>query len=306
MNLLHLEYFKIVAEIQNISKAASESYISSSGLSKAITRLENEVGYPLFERCSNKLILNEAGEIMYQFAESVLQQQKKCKDDIKALVEAAEKNVRVAIPADRLISGIFDLYMKENPDVVFSQFTMSSYECERAIANHEIDFAICHKMPETPGFVWTPLTKTRMCLAVGKTHMLAVNNINEVDLNDMKNELFFVQATCADERNIIISWCKEAGFIPHVYQSNADMTFKTLEKGIGAAFVMDYFFGDEKEQVFTGDYMNGREIAHRVDIISPDCIIPTGLMRREGQILSRSAQKLYHMLCRYYCVDDDL
>ena len=54
MNLLHLEYFKLVAETQNISKAANESYISSSGLSKVIARLENEVGYPLFERYSNK------------------------------------------------------------------------------------------------------------------------------------------------------------------------------------------------------------------------------------------------------------
>ena len=119
MNLLHLEYFKLVAETQNISKAAGESYISASGLSKVIARLENEVGYPLFERYSNKLILNEAGEVMYRFAESVLKQQKSCKEEIKALMEEAERNVRVAIPADRLISGIFDRYYGRKSRGVF-------------------------------------------------------------------------------------------------------------------------------------------------------------------------------------------
>lgn len=306
MNLLHLEYFKLVAETQNISKAANESYISSSGLSKVIARLEEEVGYPLFERYSNKLVLNEAGQVMYRFAEQVLEQQKKCKEDIKMLMEEAEKNVNVAIPGDRLISGIFNLYMEENPDVMFNQFVMGSYECERAINNHEIDFAVCHKASETPGFIWKPLTETQMCLAVGKAHVLAVNNIHEIHLEEMKNELFFVQAASPDERNLILSWCKQANFTPHIYQSNADMTFQALNKGIGAAFVMEYFFGDEKQQSLTGQYLNGNEIAHRVDIISPECVIPTGLLRREGQVLSKSAQKLYRMICRYYCVEDDL
>ena len=39
--------------------------------------------------------------------------------------------------------------------------------------NHEIDFAVCHKAPETPGFIWKPLTEIPMCLAVGKEHVLA-------------------------------------------------------------------------------------------------------------------------------------
>ncbi len=306
MNLLHLEYFKLVAETQNISKAANESYISSSGLSKVIARLENEVGYPLFERYSNKLILNEAGKIMYRFAESVLDQQKKCKEEIKMLMEEAERNVRVAIPADRLVSGIFNLFMKENPEIIFNQLVMSTLESEQAIMNHEIDFAISHKAPEEPGFVWKPLTETEMCLAVGKEHVLAVNDIHEIRLEELKNELFFIQASSSDERNVIISWCRQANFTPHIYQSNAEMTFQALSKGIGAAFVMDYFFGDEKQQSLTGQYMNGNDIAHKVNIISPQCIIPTGLIRREGQILSKSAQKLYQMICRYYCVEDDL
>ena len=71
MNFLHLHYFKLVAKSENITKAAQEAYISTSGLSKVISRLESEVGYPLFERYSNRLVLNSAGRIFYDFAENV-------------------------------------------------------------------------------------------------------------------------------------------------------------------------------------------------------------------------------------------
>ena len=37
MNFLHLHYFKLVAKSENITKAAQEAYISTSGLSKVIS-----------------------------------------------------------------------------------------------------------------------------------------------------------------------------------------------------------------------------------------------------------------------------
>lgn len=306
MNLLHLEYFKLVAETENISKAASEAYISASGLSKVINRLENEIGYPLFERFSNRLILNESGKIFYDFADNVLRQNTECMEKIREQADEAEKQVTISIPAECLISGIIDHFQEENPEIRFNQYVMSSYESHNALENREIDFAICHKAIEEPGIIWTPLTQQPMCLAVGKSHPLAQENVESIDLKDLKDELFFLQATSVDERNLVINWCREAGFAPRVYQSSPELTFKMIEKGVGVAFIQEYFFGNEEQQRFTGQFLDGNKIAHRITLITPECILPTGIARKEGRILTNSAWKFYRMICRYYCVETDL
>lgn len=50
MNWQHLVYFRKIVEKKNFSKAADSLYIAPSTLSKAIRSLEEEIGFPLFEK----------------------------------------------------------------------------------------------------------------------------------------------------------------------------------------------------------------------------------------------------------------
>ena len=72
MNFLQLSYFKKVAELEHISQAANELYISQPALSKSIHLLEEEVGYPLFTREGTGIRLNENGRILYRYACHIL------------------------------------------------------------------------------------------------------------------------------------------------------------------------------------------------------------------------------------------
>ena len=50
MELSQLRYFIAVAKLGNMSKAAETLFVSQPNLSTSISRLEEEVGVPLFER----------------------------------------------------------------------------------------------------------------------------------------------------------------------------------------------------------------------------------------------------------------
>lgn len=50
MDLSQLEYFRALAHIRHFTKAAASISISQSALSRSITKLENELGHPLFDR----------------------------------------------------------------------------------------------------------------------------------------------------------------------------------------------------------------------------------------------------------------
>ena len=63
MELQQLKYFKAVADIGKISEAAESLYVSAPALSTSISRLEKELGFPLFERTNNRITLNTQGHI---------------------------------------------------------------------------------------------------------------------------------------------------------------------------------------------------------------------------------------------------
>lgn len=61
MELTQLIYFQKVAQLEHLTKAAQELYISQPSLSQTIARLEADVGVPLFVRKGNSIHLNDYG-----------------------------------------------------------------------------------------------------------------------------------------------------------------------------------------------------------------------------------------------------
>ena len=84
MRIEVLEYLLKVAELNSISAAASELFITTQGLSKSMMQLEAEIGAPLFVRNGNRITLTVAGKAVCRKAQAMLD----LKDEM--LLEAAE------------------------------------------------------------------------------------------------------------------------------------------------------------------------------------------------------------------------
>ena len=66
MELLQLRYFLTVARMLNISRAAEYHMIPQPAMSQTISRLEKELGTPLFDRYKNKLTLTRQGQEFFR------------------------------------------------------------------------------------------------------------------------------------------------------------------------------------------------------------------------------------------------
>ena len=72
MKINTLEYFVVLAELQSMNKAAKALYVAQPSLSKALGKLESEIGVQHFYRGANGLRLTEAGEKILPEAKQIL------------------------------------------------------------------------------------------------------------------------------------------------------------------------------------------------------------------------------------------
>ncbi len=71
MELQQIKQFREIARTENISKAAEALGLTQATLSQNLKRLEDELGVQLFERVGKKLVINNAGEIMYRHCDEI-------------------------------------------------------------------------------------------------------------------------------------------------------------------------------------------------------------------------------------------
>lgn len=72
MDINQLEYFRTVAKMQNVTRAAESLYITQPNLSMSLTKLENELGIKLFKRKKGSVALTSKGEVFLYYVNKAL------------------------------------------------------------------------------------------------------------------------------------------------------------------------------------------------------------------------------------------
>ena len=72
MDLLQLRYFKKVAELENMTKAAEELIVAQPAISKIIHQLESELECKLFDRVGRNIKLNNNGMLLLAYTNDIL------------------------------------------------------------------------------------------------------------------------------------------------------------------------------------------------------------------------------------------
>lgn len=71
INFHHLRYFWAVAKDGNLTRTAARLRVAQSALSSQIQQLEEQLGSELFQRDGRRLVLSEAGQIAFAYAEEI-------------------------------------------------------------------------------------------------------------------------------------------------------------------------------------------------------------------------------------------
>ena len=119
-NVDHLPAFVAVAEVGGISAAARRLGEPKSTISRAIARLEEDIGLQLFVRGPRSLRLTHDGSQFYQHAIRILEQVEAASAELAGLSETPRGTLTVALPmafAREIVGPHLARFQAEYPDI---------------------------------------------------------------------------------------------------------------------------------------------------------------------------------------------
>ena len=187
MDLAQLHQFKTIAELGNITAAANMLYISQPALTKSLQKLEEELGYTLFDRKKKKLHLNVAGKIVLRFATDVLTAQQTMQKNLGAQFDGT-RTIRIGTVFIQLMRYLLPRYCAEKatPEVSLSVFAES--DLEFAFRNREIDLAISGAPFRGEGICSMQIGGRKTLISVPASSPLYHHDV--LDYHDLDGQLF--------------------------------------------------------------------------------------------------------------------
>lgn len=120
MNLRQLEYFKQIAELGSMTRAASVLHVAQPSLTRRIQQLERDLGVLLFFRSDKGVTLTPAGQALLERANGVLDQVRRIGDDIGKYAHEPKGELSFGLPPslfDIVTSPLIAEYALQYPQV---------------------------------------------------------------------------------------------------------------------------------------------------------------------------------------------
>ena len=121
MDLNKLRYFLVVAETEHVTQAANMLGISQPALTRAIHRLEEELGVTLIAGEGRNIRLTEEGLFLKQHAAQAMRTLDEAEDAVKIFSTQWQQTIEVCIEsASAVVVDAIARYSREHPEVAFT------------------------------------------------------------------------------------------------------------------------------------------------------------------------------------------
>ena len=210
----------------SFTKASEILYVSQSTISKLIKNLEIELGVSLFHRAPKKIILTDAGVLLFDKAIIILETLNSINTELYNLAGTPRGHLKIGIPP--MVQTLFSKAIAEfnalYPQITIDLSEDGSRKVEQQIHEGTLDVGIV-VLPtrKTVELETVPFLKEPLMLIVHANHPLANKTI--VDMTELKEESFVLYRDDFALRDHILDKCTEIGFTPKIVCETAQWDF---------------------------------------------------------------------------------
>lgn len=183
---LGLRAFRAVMEVGSMSAASDRLGRTQPQISRLVSELEAELGFPLFARERRRLLPTNRAHKFYETVCSALDSLDAVKSAGEALRHTTDLQLRIVAPpyaSYTVIPEAMARYRRHFPNDRFSHELITRAEMGRWLAYHPFDVGIASLPFDAPGIEITPLAKLPSVVVMPLTHPLAEKSC--VDLVDL-------------------------------------------------------------------------------------------------------------------------
>lgn len=242
-----LRYFLALAEELHFGQAAHRLSIAAPALSRAIRKIEEDLGVSLFLRDTHGVELTEAGQALLGGARNAIASL----DEALAAAREAGRldlvglvNVGVSpLIRHRLGPAIFERFAALCPAVQTARREELSGPLVEELRARQIDVALAFCPPRHDDLVYEPIRDAELAILIASCHPLAGRAV--VNLAELRDEPLLVPSAAAapDVRRRFAELFATAGFQPHYSprEIDYDEELAAVREGSGIAVISRFF-----------------------------------------------------------------
>lgn len=193
LTLRQLQCFSAVAQNLSFTRAADSLHLTQPAVSMQVRQLEQQTGIALTEQLGKKIHLTEAGEEVFRYARSILQQVDEMDDVLNKMKGLAGGRLRIAAisSANYFAPKLLGVFHQRFPDVGVSMDVTRQQSVLRQVADNEVDMAIMGQPPEGMNVDAIAFMDNPLVIVAPPGHRLAKQK--NIALKQMEKETFLTR-----------------------------------------------------------------------------------------------------------------
>lgn len=211
MELQHLRYFRDIARLESISRAAELNHIAQPAMSRVVSLLEKEFGVALFDRVGRNIRLNTCGRILLGAAEQSLSVLDSVQEKIDFYNGQITGSIKVCVQAPvRLFGELCETFRRIYPLVELDVQNPPAGEVMMLSPRYDLFLYMGPVRYDGSYTARCLLSQELVALVRPENPLSGQSCISFRDLADQELVVPRFEAV----RDIIYAYCYQAGFVP--------------------------------------------------------------------------------------------
>jgi len=224
VELSQLEVFLAVAREHRFSRAADKLFRTQSAVSQTIRKLEDELGEALFDRSSREGVLTDAGKVLYEYAEKLINLRGEAAESLSELRELQKGKLLIAANEFTVLYllPVMAEFRRLHPMIKITVERALGSHIPDDVVRHGVEFGVLSYEPQEPNLHSVVVYLDELAFVVPPRHPLA--SARQVSIRQLGAESFVAHIVSSPYREKVIQLFKS-----HKTPLHMDLELPTLQ-----------------------------------------------------------------------------
>lgn len=227
MDINQLRILDIIVNSKSFNKAAEQCFVSTSTLTRQVTAMETEIGFPIFERSAFGVALTEQGEAFYRQTACIPQIYESAVDSARSF--GSKQMVRISIFSylRKYVTRACERIKAQNGEFEFSFVSCRILESGAALLHHRADIALLSVLRDADDSLFVlPIFRCRNSVIVPDTHPFAKKK--SIQTEELDGQTILLSARTMESGNmramkrLFHEKCPHSALIEYQHPDQAD------------------------------------------------------------------------------------